>query len=137
MKNGNKLRATVVFEWDVPDEELHCYDAKTLEDAAKYQEKCFENGSIGLEDVLCFGEVASIKVEAVEAVKTSKRKRPFPDSKLKVLTKQELKEAFNADCGWAGCRTKTQQVNHGLCNWHRKIVDELERIESSRAYTKA
>lgn len=60
-----KLRLTIVTEI-VVDDLSHYGEAKTLEEAAKSTKKMFEDGSVGAEEMLAWGNHHEITVEAVK-----------------------------------------------------------------------
>lgn len=59
----SKLRATIVVEWEVED--LSHYDATTIEEAARNQQRYCDEGTVGPFDLLAWGEDASVRVEPV------------------------------------------------------------------------
>lgn len=58
-----KLRTTIVVEWKVRS--LDDYDTESIEEAAALTQKQLDDGDIGAEDVISWGEVIAVKVEAV------------------------------------------------------------------------
>ena len=62
-----KIRATIVLEWDVPEEDLDHYEAKKIEDAAKFEQRMYDENIHSVEDFISFAEEnISVKVEGIE-----------------------------------------------------------------------
>lgn len=62
-----KIRATIVLEWDVPEEDLDHYEAEKIEDAAKFEQRMYDENIHSVEDFISFAEEnISVKVEGIE-----------------------------------------------------------------------
>jgi len=63
-KPVGKLRLTVVTEWEVED--LEHYEAKTMQEAADLTRKQLDQGDVGFDEAVNWGDITSFKVEVVK-----------------------------------------------------------------------
>jgi len=59
-----KLKAKIEIEW--PVEDLEHYNATTLAEAAKNQQRIFDEGGVGVEDLIAWSEVTKVRIEPVK-----------------------------------------------------------------------
>lgn len=62
-----KIRATIVLEWEIPEDHLVYYESDTIQDAAKFEQRMYDENIHSVEDFISFAEEnISVKVEGIE-----------------------------------------------------------------------